>query len=119
VADISPELIAEIESVEPDFVIVADATAVYWFEMAHAACATLGLESLHEEHCLEPGLDLSDEERIEQFATSAENILNALRVWLREHDVPRLSYWFESVVAGCFLHASIKGTEGGSFQDEQ
>lgn len=114
---IDPELIAEVEAALPDFIVVPDGTAAWWFEMAHAGIGTLGLQHLHDEHCLEP--DADDPDFVQKLATSAELLLTALRAWLQEHGVPRLAYWFSAVSAdGAFFHAEIKGTDSGSYTDD-
>lgn len=116
--DISPEMIADIESALPDFIVLPDAMAPWWFEMAHGACHTLGLTELHKQHCLDP--QYGDPDIIEKTAESAENLLTALRAWLREHGVPRLAFAFTSVSGGgSWFFAEIKGTESGKFTDEE
>lgn len=115
-ADVPPELVAEIDASEPDFVFVADESAVLWFEMAHAACSMLGLDHIHAEHCLEP--TAVDADLYDKMAASAEALLTAVRAWLVEHDVPRLAGWYHSVAHDCFMSFALAGTQARVEEDE-
>lgn len=106
--EVSAELVAAIEDAEPWLVIAADKGALVWFEMAHAAVACLGLsDELHGPYCLEPSAE--DPELLEKAATSAEQMLTALRGWMQEHGVPYLSAWFYSTLAEAFMHVGLSG----------
>ena len=98
--DLDPELIAEIDSLEPvypvpDRVGRAVAEGLCW------AMNTLGLQDVAE--LLAHGWDddpASEPWTDEQCARWSETAADVLASWLRDHGVPRVRTWYPSIVAG-------------------
>lgn len=106
------ELVEEIESSVPEIIVLPDESALWWFEVAHAAVDALGLSGIHETHCLDPGAD--DPDLLVKVAASAEAMLNNVKAWLVEHEVPVLSLWYPSALRRDFCHVAIGGTQPSS-----
>ena len=91
---LSLELIAEIDSVEPAYP-VPDSVGRVTAEALDYLTHMLGLDEIHE--LLWHGYEHSGLSN-EDAALWAERAAAVLVVWLKDHAVPQVAFWFPSVV---------------------
>lgn len=114
--EVSPELIAEIDSAEPDYVIPVDPHSAYgWYEITHTAIEMLGLHEMHARVCPHhASSDIATLDSLEArqlLAGESEALLGALKGWLCEHGVAELTFWYPSAMhGGAFVRATLEGT---------
>ena len=102
--ELDDQLIAEINSVEPDYP-VPDRVGKIIAEALTWVCTTLDLHEIHE--LLWNGYKdkaFSDEDA----ARWSERSAVVLTDWLRDHGIPRVTLWYPSQLTGEFVLFTIK-----------
>lgn len=91
--DIDPQLVAEIESAQPCF-IVFEGQEDAAFELAHAFIEALALEYIHNLLCVECRTNGGTVDRMKD----SETLLTMIRMWLKYKYIPHVLLWYPSTV---------------------
>lgn len=102
---ISAQMIAEIESAVPDFIVLPGQEDIA-FEFAHAIIETLALDDMHNLICVEHRTG-KPSDRIKD----SELLLTMVRHWLRFKRIPYVVVWYPSSITNKFYQVRITAAE--------